>query len=114
MKKLFISQPMRGKHKLNIIAERDAIRQRIEEVLGEDVCMIDSYIKNFDSLSDDPEKNRILCLAKSIEMLADADIVAFAPEWEKFSGCKVEHLISLEYGKMIVDCKMLEKERRAE
>lgn len=112
MRKLFISQPMRGRHRLNILAERDAIKIRIEEALGEEVQLIDSYIKNHTELHEDPEKNRILCLAKSIEMLADADIVAFAPGWENFSGCRVEHLVATEYDKLVVDCKMLEKERR--
>ena len=45
MKKLFISQPMRGKTDEEILAVRAQAIQSAERVLGEDVEVIDSFIK---------------------------------------------------------------------
>ena len=37
-------------------------------------------------------------LAKSIELLADADIVYFANGWQEARGCKIEHDCVIAYG----------------
>lgn len=46
MKKLFISQPMRGKSNEEIIAEREKAVKAAAEKLGEPVEVIDSFFKN--------------------------------------------------------------------
>ena len=45
MKKLFISQPMRGKTDEEILAVRAQAIQSAERVLGEEVEVIDSFFK---------------------------------------------------------------------
>lgn len=40
-------------------------------------------------------------LAKSIEVMSDADIVLFMPGWEKAKGCIIEHEVALKYGKYV-------------
>lgn len=43
MKKLFISQPMRGKSDGDIMAERKKAIESAEKVIGESVGVIDSF-----------------------------------------------------------------------
>lgn len=37
-------------------------------------------------------------LGKSLELLAQADVVYFAPGWADARGCRIEHLCAVEYG----------------
>lgn len=46
MKKLFISQPMQGKSKEEIIAERKVAICQAKEAVGDEVEIIDSYFEN--------------------------------------------------------------------
>ena len=39
-----------------------------------------------------------LFLGKSLELLAQADVVYFAPGWADARGCRIEHLCAVEYG----------------
>ena len=47
MKKLFISQPMRGLTDEEILKAREEIRARAEHAIGEPVELIDSFIKDY-------------------------------------------------------------------
>ena len=46
MKKLFISQPMRGKTDEEILAVREKAIAKVKELLGEPVEVIDSFIQS--------------------------------------------------------------------
>lgn len=46
MKKLFISRPMQGKSKEEILAERKAAICQAKEAVGDEVEIIDSYFEN--------------------------------------------------------------------
>ncbi len=95
MKKLFISQPMRGKTDKQIKLEREDAIAKAKDVLGEEVEIIDSYFEEYN-----PNNGCIPMkyLAKSIELLADADIVYFANGWQDARGCKIEHDCAVAYG----------------
>ena len=95
MKKLFISQPMRGKTDKQIKLERKDAIAKAKDVLGEEVEIIDSYFEEYN-----PNNGCIPMkyLAKSIELLADADIVYFANGWQDARGCKIEHDCAVAYG----------------
>lgn len=98
MKKLFISQPMRGKSKEEILAEREKAIQRAKDALHDDVEVIDSYFENA------PVCNRPLWfLGESLKLLATADVAYFARGWEDARGCKIEHTCALEYGVDIIE-----------
>ena len=97
MKKLFISQPMRGKSEEEILNERKIAYHKAIAILKEDVEIIDSYFKSFKE-----NAKPLHYTAKSIERLADADIVYFAKGWENARGCKIEHLCAVEYGKQCI------------
>lgn len=93
MKKLFISQPMRGKSNEGIIAEREKAVKAAAEKLGEPVEVIDSFFKDAPATA-----APLWFLGKSLELLADADIVYFCPGWDTARGCKIEHQCAVEYG----------------
>lgn len=92
MKRLFISQPMRDKSNVEILAERNKAIEVANKQLNEEVEVIDSFFKDSPALT-----NPLLCLAKSLELLATADIAYFADGWEQARGCRIERLCAEEY-----------------
>lgn len=101
MKKLFISQPMRGKSQDEILREREAAITAATLQLNEDVEVINSYFSDYK-----PESGckPLKYLAKALEMLADADIAYFCAGWDTARGCKIEHQCAIEYGIEVI-CK---------
>lgn len=98
MKKLFISQPMRGKTDEEILKERRAAVSMAESLIGEPVEVIDSFFESA------PHGAKPLWfLGKSIELLAQADVAYFAPSWKDARGCKIEHECAVEYGINCID-----------
>ncbi len=93
MKKLFISQPMRGKSNEEIIAEREKAVKAAAEKLGEPVEVIDSFFKDAPVTA-----SPLWFLGKSLEALAGADIVYFCEGWDTARGCKIEQQCAVEYG----------------
>jgi len=91
-KKLFISQPMRGKTDNEILHERKKAISKAREITGEDIEVLDTFFTDF---SEDAKP--LEYIARSIEFLAKADIAYFAPGWEKARGCKIEHECAVEY-----------------
>lgn len=92
MKRLFISQPMRGKTDAEILAVREKAIRSAEKHLGESVEVIDSFFQNC------PADSRPLWfLGKSLELLSTADVVFFAKGWEEARGCRVENICAIEY-----------------
>ena len=81
MKKLFISQPMRGKTDEVIKAERAKAIQSAEEIVGEPVEVIDSFFEKAPA-----NAKPLWFLGKSLELLADADVAYFAPGWKEARG----------------------------
>ncbi len=71
MKKLFISQPMNGKTEEEILAVRKKAIESAKVMLNEDVEVIESYFEDYN-----PDKGCVPLkyLAKSLELLADADV----------------------------------------
>lgn len=92
MKKLFISQPMRGKTDDEIRAERAKAIQCVEKIVGEPVAVIDSFFEKA------PVNAKPLWyLGKSLELLSDADIAYFASGWKVTIGCWVEYICAIQY-----------------
>ena len=97
MKKVMISQPMRGKTEKQIEDERKYLVQELE---AQGYEVIDTVIKDFDC-----RKSPIAYLAKSIEFLDGADGVYFMKGWENSRGCVIEHEIARKYGKWIMEAE---------
>ena len=98
MKKLFISQPMRGKTNEEIEVERAKAIEEAKAVLKEDVEVIDSFFKGAPV-----DAKPLWFLGKSIELLSQADIVYFAKDWNKYRGCKIEYMCAIEYDLNIIE-----------
>ena len=84
--KVFISQPMNGKSEEEILEERKyaiADAKRRFSGFGDDVEIIDSYLEDYN-----PTGGCIALkyLAKSIELLADADVAYFMKGWKDARG----------------------------
>ena len=93
MKKLFISQPMKGKSDEEILKERNKAIAEAERLCGDVVEVLDSFFQGAPA-----NANPLWFLGKSLELLAQADVAYFAPGWADARGCKIEHLCAVEYG----------------
>lgn len=98
-KRIFISQPMRGRSDKEIEEERLQILQLMKEVEGPDISLMPSFFKGRDREMLKPMR----MLGMALELLSDADIAVFAPGWELGRGCKIEHECAIQYGIRIVD-----------
>ena len=93
MKKLFISQPMRGKTDGEIREELDNAIRRARELMGEEVEVIDSFIQGAPA-----SVKPLWYLSESVKLLSCADVAYFATGWEEARGCKIEHDCAVAYG----------------
>lgn len=96
--KLFISQPMRGKTKEEILAEREKAIESAFRNFNERPEVIDSYF------SDAPaDANPLWYLGKSLQLLSTADVAYFAKGWEEARGCRIENTCAIEYGIDVIE-----------
>lgn len=92
MKKIYISQPMRGRATGDIIAERKRLMAEAAAALQvDDVEVLDTYRGAYTT------KHPLTLLAWALEKMADADAVIFAPDWRDARGCRVEHFVASQY-----------------
>lgn len=97
MKKLFISQPMKGKTDEEILKERKEAISLAKLIINEDVEVIDSFVKNAPN-----DAKPLWFLGKSFEFLSKADIAYFCDGWSNYRGCCMEHNACLQYGIKII------------
>ena len=90
--KIFISQPMNGKTKEQIEKERRSVK------LPEGSVVLPSVSK----CSHNPKNRPVWYLAKSLEIMAEADVVFFMKGWERARGCCIEHEIAKQYNLQIM------------
>lgn len=90
--KIMISQPMRGRNTERIRWERENLVKELQE---QGHYVIDTVL----DLSEN--KSPIYYLAKSIELLDQADAVVFMKGWQDARGCRIEYQIAKNYGKFI-------------
>lgn len=98
MKKLFISQPMRGKTDEEILAVRKKAIESAEKLVGEPVEVIDSFFQ-----AAPVDAKPLWFLGKSLELLATADVAYFAKGWQEARGCKIENACAIEYGIAVIE-----------
>lgn len=91
-KKIYISQPMRGRATDDILRERkQLIADAAVALQTDDVEVLDTYRGAY------TDKPPLLLLAWALEKMADADAVIFAPGWRDARGCRVEHFVASQY-----------------
>ena len=98
MKKLFISQPMRGKTDEEILAERKKAIESAERNLGEPVEEIASFNHQAPA-----EARQHWYLVKSLELHSTSDIAYFAKGWEDARGGRIENQCAIEYGIEVIE-----------
>ena len=94
-KKAFISQPMKGKTIEAIRKER----KRIEDMLVlNGYKPVDSVFEDFPEAEEKYKTVPLAYLAKSLDLLAQCDGIAFASGWKDARGCRIEHACAEAYG----------------
>lgn len=92
--RVFISQPMNGKTDAEIENERKRAIESVKALYPDkEIEVIDNFAKGAQN-----NANPLCLLAKSIELLATADLAYFAKGWVSARGCLVEHECAILYG----------------
>ena len=98
MKKLFISQPMKGKTDDEILAERSNAIQAAKDSVNDEIEVIDSFFQGAPA-----DATPLWYLGESLKLLATADVAYFAPGWDEARGCKIENTCAKEYGISVIE-----------
>lgn len=103
--KVFISMGMKSKSTEQVKQEMAQIFEAIKAKLP-DAEHIDSVIDGADKeIAVKGDSIGIWYLGKSLQLLAEADIVFFVKGYEDFRGCRIEREVAEAYGKYCVDIK---------
>lgn len=98
MVRLFISQHMRGKTDEEILAVREKAIKTVRKYVDEPIEVIDSFFQGAPV-----DAKPLWYLAKSLELMATADVVYFAKDWEQYRGCRIENTCAIEYGIDVIE-----------
>ena len=101
MKRLFISQPMRGKTNEEIMSIRRKAKEKAEDILGCEVKLVDSFFIN--AFADTDKEKPLWYLGAAIQVLSTADVAIFCDGWQNARGCRIEHECAVEYGIKIIE-----------
>lgn len=94
MKRVFISQPMKGKTEKQILEKRMEAIDKVADIYSdEEVIIGESYNKDYSE-----NKNPLRCLSKSLEIMSTCDVCVFVEGWDNARGCKIEHECAKQYG----------------
>ena len=92
--RVFISQPMGGLSELGIEQLRSRILDWAPRVIGMDECLVEiPKMAKWQADSSHP----VYCLGHSIQDMSRANVVIFAPGWDKARGCLVENAVCKAY-----------------
>lgn len=94
--KIFISQPMRGKTREQILSERAGVVHAIED-RGDTVA--DTVITETPPAKNDAA---LYFLGAALKVMSNCDAVFFMPGWEAARGCKIEFAAATLYGLKIL------------
>lgn len=92
MKKVYISQPMRGLTDEIIEKRRSEYASVCKRIIGEEVEIVDSFFKGV-------KASPIVMLGDAIKKMDEADYVFFSADWREARGCRCEHQIACAYHK---------------
>lgn len=101
MRRLFVSQPMRGKTEDEIIEVRDKAIERLSRRLNEGFEVDESYFTEDEPK--DVKNSGVYWLGKSLELLSECDLVLFIGDWMSYRGCVVEYDACINYGIEIME-----------
>ena len=93
--KVFLSHPMHGLSEKEVLKLRNEMINFANAICGEGTVIIDNY-----SYADAPENTgRLWYLGRSIQMMSDAELVIFHPDYRKANGCRIEEAVCSAYRK---------------
>ena len=92
MKKLFVSQPMKGRSDEKILNEREYALQTAKVKLKDEVELVDSFFQGAPA-----DARPLWFLGKSLQLLSTADVIYFVPGWENARGCMIEYACAKAY-----------------
>ena len=96
MRRLFVSQPMRGKTQEEIIEARDKAVKKLSLILDEEFEVVDSYFTEDEPK--DVKSSGVYWLGKSLELLSKCDLALFIDDWWEYRGCRIEREAGRAYG----------------
>lgn len=96
MRRLFVSQPMRGKTQEEIIERRNKAVEELQLRLNEEFEVVDSYFTEDEPK--DVKSSGVYWLGKSLELLSECDLALFIGDWYDYRGCQIEHQVCENYG----------------
>ena len=99
-RKVMIIQPMAGRTEKDIKRERKMITEALE-TNGQEV--INTL---FTEEAPKDSKQGLWYLGKSIQAMAEADMVLLLPNWRDARGCKIEYECAKAYGLETVEIKL--------
>ncbi len=101
--KVFISMGMKSKSTEQVRQEMQKVFTKIKDRFPY-AELIDSVIENADKeIAVKGDSVGIWYLGKSLQMLAEADIVFFVDNYRDFRGCSIERLVAEKYGKICAE-----------
>lgn len=92
--KAMVSIPMAGFSDYEINKKTNVIIKKLN-TMGYEV--VDSFIEE-ECRTDIIKSPPIYYLGKSLEKMAEVDLVYFAKGWEAYRGCRIEHEVAKSYG----------------
>lgn len=95
MKKLFVSCPMRGRKRENIVKSMEQMHRIAEIVFDQELEVIPTLL---DFVPDDTKNKSLWCLGKSIQLMAEADFYIGVEGTGFYRGCMIENDIARKYG----------------
>ena len=105
MIKVFISLPMHSRSREAVLEEADkwfSLYKKCNFVKDEDAILVSPVDESFEPLRPEPKNTRLGYLARSLSILADADVCVLAPGFYTANGCLVELFACLCYGVKII------------
>ena len=96
--RVFVSQPMTGRTGYEIREERNACLEYAESLYGP--C---EEVRSYFGETGRSQMKPLEGLGKSIELMAHADVVIFAPDWGRARGCRIEHACAVAYGLDVIE-----------
>lgn len=100
MKRVFISQPIKGKSYDEVRNVRNNAVYKLTELYpSEDLTIIDSFIP---AMYYDANNNPIVGLGTCISLMGDADLVYMCKGWELARGCTIERRVAILYNIPII------------
>lgn len=94
---------MKSKSTEQVRVEMNKVFQQIKDKLPE-AELIDSIITDADKeIAVKGDDVGLWYLGKSIQMMAEADIVFFVGNYKEFRGCTIEREVAEKYGKLCIE-----------